>query len=109
MTKTSFLAKNSKTFKFKTFEVVVQIVKLFKQVQPITLVTVYRLDEGKPVFIQEFYNFIEILSTNYINLVICGDFNIHMNKPTETFVSDFNDILNTFSLSQSVQCTFPYT
>ena len=102
LTKTSFLVKNSKTFKFTTFEVVVKIVKLFKQVQPLTLVTIYRLDEGKPVFIQEFYNLIEILSTNYSNLVICGDFNIHVNKPTETFVSDFNDILNTFSLAQSV-------
>lgn len=102
LTKSSFLAKNSKTFKFQTFEVVVQSVKLFNQVHPITLVTVYRLDESKPVFIREFYDFIEILSTNYSNLVICGDFNIHVNKPTETFVSDFNDILNTFSLTQSV-------
>ena len=102
LTKTSFVAKNSKMFKFLTFEVVVQSVKLFNQVHPITLVTVYRLNESKPVFIQEFYNFIEILSTNYTNLVICGDFNIHINNPTDSFVSDFNDILNTFSLSQSV-------
>ena len=102
LTKTSFSPKSSKTFKYHTFEVVVQSVRLFNQVHPITLVTIYRLDESKPVFIQEFYNFIEFLSTNYSNLVICGDFNIHINKPTETFVSDFNDILNTFSLSQSV-------
>ena len=102
LTKTSFLTKSGKTFKYQTFEIVVQSVKLFNQAQSINLVTVYRLDESKPVFIQEFYNFIEFLSTNYSNLVICGDFNIHVNKPTETFVSDFNDVLNTFSLSQSV-------
>ena len=102
LTKTSFLTKNSETFRYNTFEVVVQSVKLFNQVHPICLVTVYRLDKSKPVFIQEFYNFIEILSVNYKILLICGDFNIHVNKPTETFVSDFIDILNTFSLSQSV-------
>ena len=102
LTKSHFSTKNCKTFKYQTFEVVVQGVKLFNQVHPITLVTVYRLDESKPVFIEEFYHFLEILSTNYSNLVICGDFNIHINKPTETFVSDFNEILDTFSLSQSV-------
>ena len=102
LTKTGFLAKNSKTFKYHTFEVVVQSVKLFKQVHPITLVIIYRLDESKPVFIQEFYNFMEILTISYSNLVICGDFNVHVNKPTEPFVLNFNDILDTFSLHQSV-------
>ena len=102
ITKSTFVSKNSKTFNFQTFEVVVQCVKLFKQVQPITLVIIYRLDESKPVFIQEFYNFLEVLTLSYSNLVICGDFNIHVNKPTEPFVSNFNDVLDTFSLTQSV-------
>lgn len=103
VTKSSFLTKGSKTFKYQTFEVVLQSVKLSSQGQQyVNLVTVYRLDSSKPVFIQEFYNFLEILSINYSNLLICGDFNVHVNKPTETFVSDFSDILNTFSLSQSV-------
>ena len=48
--------------------------------------------------------YISIHTIPYHNLVICGDFNIHVNKPTETFVSNFNDILDTFSLSQSVHC-----
>ena len=104
LTKSSFSTKNCKSFKYQTFEVVVQAVKLFNQVHHVTLVTIYRLDKCKPVFIEEFYSFLEILSINYSNLVICGDFNIHVNKPTETFVSNFNDILDTFSLSQSVHC-----
>ena len=98
-----FAPKNGKAFKYKTFEVFVQNMKVFKQVHPVTLVIIYRLgDESKPVFIQEFFNFLEFLTTNYNNFIICGDFNIHTNKPTDTFVSNFNDILNTFSLKQCI-------
>ena len=98
-----FVPKNGKTFRYKTFEVFVQNMKLFKQVQPVTLVILYRLgEESKPLFIEEFFNFLEFLTTNYHNLIICGDFNIHINKPTDTFVSNFNDILDIFSLKQCI-------
>jgi hypothetical protein len=101
--KTAFVPKNGKSIPYKTFEVYIQSLKLFGNSAPLTLVTLYRLGkERNSDFIQEFYSFIEFLITNYTYFLICGDFNIHVNKPHENFVTDFFDILNVFSLSQSV-------
>ena len=101
--KANFVPKNGKTVTYKTFEVFIQSLKIHKNSRPVTLVTLYRLGkESKSDFISEFYSFIEFLITNFTNFIICGDFNIHVNKPSENFVSDFNDILNTFSLKQSI-------
>ena len=103
LAKTTFLPKSGKTLEYKTFEVHIQNFKLFNNLSPVTLVIVYRLGkECKADFLNEFYEFTEFLSTNYSYFLICGDFNIHVNKPTETFVSNFKDLLDTFSLVQSV-------
>ena len=101
--KTNITPKNGKSMYFKTFEVFIQSFNILKSYN-FTLVVIYRLGkENQSDFINEFYGFIEFLMTNYIKFLICGDFNVHVNKPNENFVSDFNDVLNTFSLLQSVQ------
>ena len=101
--KSTYIAKHGKTFSYKTFEVVMQNLKISNNSCSVTLVTIYRLGkESKSDFINEFYSFTEFLIMNFTNFIICGDFNIHVNKPSETFVSEFNDILSTFSLKQSV-------
>ena len=103
LAKTSYLPKHGKSFKYKTFEVFTQTLKIINS-YTITLVIIYRLgNENKSDFINEFYGFIEFLITNYVHFLICGDFNIHVNKPNDKLCSDFNDVLNTFSLVQSVQ------
>ena len=101
--KNSFIPKNGNSPSYKTFEAHIQNLKIFKASKPVTLVIIYRLCEGsKTDFINEFYSFTEFLTTNYSNILMCGDFNIHINKPNEKISMDFNDILNTFSLTQSV-------
>ena len=101
--KSTFTPKNGKTMTYTTFEVFIQSLKVCNNSRPVTLVIIYRLGkESKSDFINEFYSFMEFLITNFTNFTICGDFNVHVNKPNEYFVSDFNDILNTFSLKQSV-------
>ena len=101
--KTKFTPKNGKTIAYKTFEVYLQSLKILKNSHPVTLVIVYRIGkESKSDFINEFYSFTEFLVTNFNHFIVCGDFNVHVNKPNDNFVSDFHDILNTFSLEQSV-------
>ena len=100
---TSLIPKNGKTMVYNTFEVFIQSLKVFKNSQPIALVTLYRLGrESKSDFLDEFYTFTEFLRTNFSNFIMCGDYNIHVNKPNDNFVSDFHDILNTFGLQQSI-------
>ena len=99
----TFIPKNGKSSSYETFEVYVQTLRVSKSSHPITLVVLYRLGkENESNFISEFYAFLEYLMTTFTQFLICGDFNIHVNKPNERFVSNFNDILNTFSLVQSV-------
>lgn len=100
--KTTFVPKNAKTFPAKTFEVFIQNFKLLKESKPVTLVIFYRLQNAnKADFINEFYDFIEFLTTNYSHFLICGDFNIHVNT-NDKFASDFNEILDSFSLNQAI-------
>lgn len=104
LAKSTFCAKTGKAFNYTTFEVFIQCLKFLKPVQTITLVIIYRLGEcSKPDFINEFYQFVEFLTTNYNNFIVCGDFNVHVNKPNDVFPSAFNDVLNTFSLQQLIE------
>ena len=99
----TFVPKPAKSMSFQTFEVFIQSLKISNDSQPVTLVSLYRLgSETKSNFITEFHTFLEYLMTNFTYFLICGDFNIHVNMPNDVFVSNFNDVLDTFSLVQSV-------
>ena len=98
-----FIPKNGKLMAFHTFEIFMQSFKIPNS-HPLTLVVIYRHgEESQTDFIREFYSLVEFLVTNTIYFLICGDFNIHVNKPDDRLALDFNDILETFSLVQSVQ------
>ena len=98
-----FIPKNGKLMAFHTFEIFMQSFKIPNS-HPLNLVVIYRHgEESQTDFIREFYSLVEFLVTNTIYFLICGDFNIHVNKPDDRLALDFNDILETFSLVQSVQ------
>ena len=102
--RSNFIFKKGKSMSYITFEAFVQNLSISNSSKQITLVVIYRLgNENRTDFIREFYSFLEYLMTNFTYFLICGDFNIHINKPKDSFTSDFMDILNTFSLVQSVQ------
>ena len=97
-----FIPKNGKLMAFHTFEIFMQSFKIPNS-HPLTLVVIYRHgEESQTDFIREFYSLVKFLVTNTIYFLICGDFNIHVNKPDDRLALDFNDILETFSLVQSV-------
>ena len=54
------------------------------------------------MFLDEFYSLTEYIHLNFKQFIICGDLNIHFNKSADQTTIKFCDILNTFSLSQSV-------
>ena len=100
--KNKFIPKNGKTINYQTFEIFMQSFKIPNS-HPLTLVVIYRHGkENNTDFIREFYDLVEFLFTNTIYFLICGDFNIHINKPNDRLTIDFIDILDTFSLKQSV-------
>ena len=102
ITRAHFVSKNEKTFHYQTFECLTQTLKILK-VGLITLVILYRKGkESNAQFIAEFYQLTEFLQSNFTNFLICGDFNFHFNKPTDTYVLKVCDILETFSLKQVV-------
>ena len=54
------------------------------------------------VFFTEFYDFIEKIYINLKNIIILGDFNLHMNKAFDKDVIRFNNIISTFCLTQLI-------
>ena len=79
-----FIPKNGKLMAFHTFEIFMQSFKIPNS-HPLTLVVIYRHgEESQTDFIREFYSLVEFLVTNTIYFLICGDFNIHVNKPDDT-------------------------
>lgn len=53
-------------------------------------------------FLNDFNDYLEVSCSADKNIVICGDFNIHLNDAENNEVLKFIDLLNTFGLSQKV-------
>ena len=74
----------------------------------IRLVIVYRPPPSeqnglkKNYFFDEFNSLLECLAITSSKLLITGDFNFHVNKPSETYAKKFLRMLNGFNLEQHV-------
>ena len=70
------------------------------------LLTVYRPpSSSKSIFLSEFTTLLEDLATSPSELIITGDFNIHVDLPNCPTASPFLNLLDIFSLRQYI--TFP--
>ena len=107
ISKSDYVQKYSGSLQYNSFECVIQTFKTNYSSINITMMVIYRLGSVLPsVFMDEFYECLEYAKLNFKYLVICGDFNIHVNKPTDTDTIKFMNILDTFSLKQTVNsCT----
>ena len=73
---------------------------------PYTLVNIYRPpSSSKATFLSEFTSLLEDLISTSSELILTGDFNLHVDDPAAPHVSSFLDLLNTFNLTQHI--TFP--
>ena len=68
-----------------------------------TILTVYRPPTGcKSAFLSDFSTLLEDLATSPSDLLVTGDFNFHFDQPTDSSVSSFLSLLDTFDLIQHV-------
>ena len=99
------VSKYEKLLKFNTFECIIQSFKIQNSPVNVTIVLIYRPahhSENISEFLDEFYNLAEYVQLNFNSFIICGDFNIHVNKVADPPTVKFNAILETFSLCQYV-------
>ena len=93
---------SAKCYNFQTFECILVSISSTSS-KKLNFVIVYRFCELTPsAFLSEFYDFVENIFIHLKNLIILGDFNLHMNKTCESNVIRFNEILTTFGLNQLV-------
>ena len=104
VSKCGYQPKFEKFCNYTSFECVIQTLMLCSNVPSLTLIVIYRHGaECISVFLDEFHDFLEYVTSNFKCFIISGDFNIHVNKVNESSTIKFNDILNTFSLVQSIK------
>ena len=103
LSKCHFKPKFEKSYKYLSFECVTQTLKLSNNSVNLTLIVIYRHGgEVFSTFLEEFHEFVEYVKYNFKFYIICGDMNVHVNKPTDQATVKFMDILNIFSLNQSI-------
>ena len=93
---------SAKCYNFETFECVIGTIASISS-QKITFVAIYRFCQLSPsAFFLEFNDFIEKIFIQFNNLIILGDFNLHVNKVSNPEIIQFNSILSSFGLSQLI-------
>ena len=103
ISKSVYQTKFEKSCNYTSFECVIQTLTICSNIPSLTLIVIYRHGaQCISVFLDEFYNFLEYVTSTFKCFIISGDFNIHVNKVNESSTIKFNDILNTFSLVQSI-------
>lgn len=70
---------------------------------PLLCAVVYRPPKYNKDFILEFSELLGELRTQYDSLLICGDFNIHVCCPSSQLSNDFQSLLISLDLTQSVK------
>ena len=100
------LKSNDKVKKYKSCQVMEAL--LNTKTGLIRLVNVYRPPYTKKarytesMFLEEFEDYLTDLSNKPGRPIIVGDFNIHVERPTEFYPKKFQDLLNQYSLQQCV-------
>ena len=56
---------------------------------------------SKRMFLEEFSDFLDTLNDNR-NVLICGDFNLHMEDKTDNYVNEFMELLESHNLENIV-------
>jgi hypothetical protein len=100
------------TFTFKSFEVTTITLKLPRS--KLTICNIYRPPPTSAVsrnkstfsqFLEDFQCLVSTVATLPHEFIITGDFNIHVDNPTDSYTQQFLSVLNDANLTQHV--TFP--
>jgi len=77
------------------------IIPLFLAV-PLYFVIVYRPPKKCSAFISEFSELLSIIHSKYNKIIIVGDFNIHVDNPSDSLSSEFLNLINFMNFNQHV-------
>ena len=105
ISRNSFESKYEKSLEFTSFECIIQSFRIKNNPTNLTTIVIYRPEshaENISIFLDEFYRLTEYAHLNFKHFLICGDFNVHVNKVTDPVTTKFYDVLKTFSLHQSI-------
>ena len=106
MLRQSFIVKINVTEKYSSFEYIDLSVQLKSSV--LRMIVVYRPPYSAKsncrisVFIDEFSTLMETVTTSSVNFLIAGDFNLHVDDPTNRDGKKMRDLINSFDLHQHV-------
>ena len=106
LVKSSLKSMKKDSMKTKTFEHMEVEIKLNGKI--LTIILIYRPEPSKKnqytmtEFYDEFHKFLAHYHTYNNEVIITGDFNFHMNKPSDNKVIKFNNILEMFDLVQHI-------
>ncbi|KAI2645342.1 hypothetical protein H4Q32_028855 [Labeo rohita] len=71
---------------------------------PILCVIIYRPPKLNKDFLNDFSEFLSEFMPKFDNILICGDFNIHVCCPSDKSANDFKALLHSLDLTQSISC-----
>ena len=97
--KENFNCKLSSTNDYTSFESMA--CKIERSI-PVLCVLIYRPPKFNKSFIEEFSHFLSSVLINSDNVIILGDFNIHVCCPSNPLTRDFLHLIESFNLTQSV-------
>ncbi|KAF7690683.1 hypothetical protein HF521_012487, partial [Silurus meridionalis] len=86
---------------YSSFEVQVFVLTL---PCPILCAAIYRPPKSNKDFLIEFSEFLSEFLAKFDNVLICGDFNIHVCCPADKPANDFRALLDSLDLAQSISC-----
>ena len=69
---------------------------------PVCCVTIYHPPNSAVSFLDEFSELLSSLVVSFDSAIIVGDFNIHIDIPSNSFARDFLNICSSFNLVQHV-------
>jgi exonuclease III len=100
ISRSSYQCKQLTLCNFSSFEYLARIITGPPQ---ILLITIYRSPKlSASSFLDEFTELLSSICTDYDCLILTGDFNFHIDIPTNHHTRDFTAILDTFSLTQHI-------
>ena len=93
--------KTNKTENYNSFEYI--DIKITAENRNIRIITIYRPpNKSKKLFLEEFSDLLDSVEDK-INIIICGDFNIHLDCPNDYYVKKFIDTLEYHDLENQVK------
>ena len=104
----NYVSKYEKLMEYNSFECIIQSFKILNSPVNITIVLLYRPahhSDNISMFLNEFYNLTEYVQLHFKHYIICGDFNIHVNKVEDPSTIKFIDILSLFSTVERISAT----